>query len=154
MKTHQGFTLIEMLMVLIILSVIAAFAVPNYQEYARKKERAVAQQEMQRVAMELERFRGKNFTYAGFPTVSVRVPTDTNQKQTYTITVTNGAGANIFTATDGFTWRMHAVRIDPSAQALNYDMLMTSAGIRCMTKTADVVNKTTSANCGDSSEEW
>lgn len=155
MKSHQGFTLIEMLMVLIILSVITAFAVPSYQEYARKKERAVAQQEMQKLAMELEKFRGKNFSFAGFPQTSLRVPVDTSQKQTYTITITNGAGANLSNASvNGFTWRMHAVRTNPQAQARNYDLLMTSTGTRCMTKIADVVNKAANIDCGNGSETW
>lgn len=163
MKNQQGFTLIELLMVLAILSVLFAFAVPSYQEYSRKKDRAAAQQEMQKIAMDLERFRGKNFTYARFtlpkadgtmpqPNEAVTRQVLVGGNEVYTITVTDNAGVSISEAgANGFAWRIYAERTDPAAQALNYDLLMTSAGVRCMTKVADTVKNGT---CGDKQEIW
>ncbi|WP_066803114.1 type IV pilin protein [Moraxella oblonga] len=163
MKKYQGFTVIELLMVLVILSIITAFAVPSYQEYTRKKDRAVAQQEMQKIAADLERFRGKNFTYKGFtlPNESGTAPqanapvertVSVNGKEIYTIKVTDNAGVNIANAkADGFAWRIYAERTDPAAQALNYDLLMTSVGERCMTQAKDTVKKGT---CGDNEVNW
>lgn len=162
MKKYQGFTMIELLMVLVILSIITAFAVPSYQEYARKKDRAVAQQEMQKIAAELERFRGKNFTYAGFtllkedgtipdPDEGVTRTVTVNGNELYTITVTDNTGNNINTSTNGFAWRIYAERTDPAAQALNYDLLMTSVGERCMTQAEDTVKDGT---CGNNKVNW
>lgn len=148
MKIHQGFTLVELLMVLAILSVITAFALPSYQEYIRKKDRAAAQQTMQRVALELEQWRGKNFSYVGFTTDT---PLTT---PIYTITITNGDGLALGNGNNGFTWRMHAVRNDVATHARNYDLLMTSAGLRCMTRAENVVNQATNANCGTDGETW
>lgn len=157
MKSHQGFTLIELLMVLAILSVLFAFAVPSYQEYSRKKDRAALQQEMQRIAMELERHKGKNFSYALFSTATVNFPIGAvANKQTHTIRVTDGAGQSL-TANNanGFAWRIYAERKNVATQAREYDLLMTSAGIRCMTKTKDVVKNAGNANCGNKdSENW
>lgn len=161
MKNQQGFTLIELLMVLAILSVLFAFAVPSYREYSRKKDRAAAQQEMQKIAMDLERFRGKNFTYARFelpspPDGEVIPPNEAkvlvSGNEVYRITVTDNAGVSISEAgANGFAWRIYAERKDPAAQALNYDLLMTSAGVRCMTKVADTVKNGT---CGDNKDTW
>lgn len=149
MKTHQGFTLIELLMVLAILSVLAAFAIPSYQEYVRKKDRAAAQQAMQRVALELEQWRGKNFSYANFRT---ETPLTTS---VYNITVTNATGqALTANRVNGFAWRIHAVRKDVAKQPRQYDLLITSTGVRCMTTQANVVNRATSTGCGTNSENW
>lgn len=146
MKTHQGFTMIELLMVLVILSIITAFAVPSYQEYARKKDRAVAQQEMQKLAAELERHRGKNFSYARFS------PSVDPSTSVYNIVVTDGAGVDFSeSGASGFAWRIYAERKDPAKQALNYDLLMTSTGLRCMTQTKDTVKNGT---CGDNGDNW
>lgn len=146
MKHQQGFTLIELLMVLVILSTLVAFAVPSYQEYARKKDRAVAQQQMQRLAMELEQWRGKNFSYKNFTTTT---PLTT---PIYNITITDDQGVALSNNNaNGFAWRVYAERADVAKQALNYDLLMTNTGVRCMTKSKDVVK---TGDCGSEKELW
>lgn len=150
MKNQQGFTLIELLMVLAILSVLFAFATPSYQEYSRKKERAVVQQEMQRMVLELERHKGKNFSYARF------TPTSAPSTPTHNIVITDANGqALTANNANGFAWRIYAERKNIAKQAREYDLLMTSAGIRCMTKAKDVVKNAKNANCGDKDvENW
>lgn len=146
MKHQQGFTLIELLMVLVILSTLVAFAVPSYQEYVRKKDRAVAQQQMQRLAMELEQWRGKNFSYKNFTTTT---PLTT---PIYNITITDDQGVALSNNNaNGFAWRVYAERADVAKQALNYDLLMTNTGVRCMTKSKDVVK---TGDCGSEKELW
>lgn len=146
MKHQQGFTLIEVLMVLVILSVLFAFAVPSYQEYSRKKDRAVAQQQMQRLAMELEQWRGKNFSYKNFTTTT---PLTT---PIYNITITDSNGVALSeNNADGFAWRMYAQRNNPAKQGRHYDLLMTNLGVRCMTRSQDVVSK---GDCGTNKEDW
>ena len=62
-KKHSGFTLIEMMVVVVVLAIIAAIAMPAYSEYVRKASAAQAEQEMQKIAGHLERYKSKNFTY-------------------------------------------------------------------------------------------
>ena len=66
MKKELGFTLIELMIVLVVIAVFAAIAVPSYQAYIQKKDLAMAKQEALKIASELERFKNKNFSYKGF----------------------------------------------------------------------------------------
>ena len=65
MKKRSGFTLIELMIVLVVIAVFAAIAVPSYQAYIQKKDLALAKQEALKMASELERFKNKNFSYKG-----------------------------------------------------------------------------------------
>lgn len=66
MKKTHGFTLIELMITVVVVAIIAAIAVPSYQQYMRKQDLAIAKQEALRIASELERFKSKNFSYKGF----------------------------------------------------------------------------------------
>ena len=69
MLSHQkGFTLIELMVVVVIVAIFAAIAIPSYQEYVRRANASQAQQEIQRLATELERSKSRNFNYLGFTT--------------------------------------------------------------------------------------
>ncbi len=65
-KRNIGFTLLELIIVVALIAVMAAIAVPLYQEQIRDSQRAAAQSQMLQLASDLERWRGKNFTYQGF----------------------------------------------------------------------------------------
>src|SRR5690606_37104463 len=62
----RGFTLIELMIVVVIIAILAAIAIASYQEYARRSNASMAQQEMQKIAEQLERHKAKNFTYRDF----------------------------------------------------------------------------------------
>ena len=66
MKKTHGFTLIELMITVVVVAIIAAIAVPSYQQYIERKDLAIARQEALRIAAELERFKAKNFSYKGF----------------------------------------------------------------------------------------
>lgn len=65
-KSHLGFTLIELMVVVVIVALLAAIALPSYQIYVQRSHLAQAQQEMQKLAEQLERHKAKNFSYKGF----------------------------------------------------------------------------------------
>ena len=86
MKKTHGFTLIELMITVVVVAIIAAIAVPSYQQYIERKDLAIARQEALRIAAELERFKAKNFSYKGF---------DASYLYTYEST---DAGGNLATA--------------------------------------------------------
>jgi type IV pilus assembly protein PilE len=55
MKKQTGFTLIELMIAVVILGVLAGFALTNYQQYVLKSNRAEAKAELMNVATRLQR---------------------------------------------------------------------------------------------------
>ena len=66
LNRNAGFTLIELMIVIVVMAVLAAIAYPNYTQYMERRDLAIARQEALRIAAELERFKSKNFSYKGF----------------------------------------------------------------------------------------
>lgn len=62
----RGFTLIEMMIVVVVIGVLAAIALPSYQEHVRKTRRAAATADLSDIAQRAERHHTVNNTYAGF----------------------------------------------------------------------------------------
>lgn len=174
MNHSKGFTLIELMIVVIVIGVLATLAIPSYNEYHRKRDRAVAQQEMLKLAAELDRYRSKQFSYKGFEakyfyedssgnplpvykqaTATVEVPLDGSNVK-YTIKITDQNGLLLSSDVDevnGFGWRITAIRKDETKQALNYDLYLNSDGVRCMTRTTGAVSNKKNG-CGADSEVW
>lgn len=133
----NGFTLIEVMVVVVILSIIAAIALPSYSAYTRKAVASQAEQEIQKIAEQLERHKSRNFSYKGFdpgyiygqasPMISVSV-------KDYTLTIRDLDSQKLLTSTDqdmrGRGWAIKAETTDNQ----NYNFLMTSTGIRCKSK--------------------
>ena len=166
----KGFTLIELMVVMVIVAIFAAIAIPSYQEYARRADVSMVQQEMQKIAEQLERHKSKNFTYRGFdpnyiydvpagtPLNSVTLPRGaTGSAIKYTITIRDAedptkllTDASIPPVIRARAWTMKAEGSDTR----NYDLLMTSAGLRCKNKTKSLVTYTGCGSVSAGREEW
>lgn len=66
MLKQRAFTLLELMVTVVIIAILAAISYPSYIRYIEKKDLALAKQEAQHIATELERFKAKNFSYKGF----------------------------------------------------------------------------------------
>lgn len=63
---RQGFTLVELMAVLLIVAILAAVALPVYSQYIRTAATNAAQAEMMNIAGQLDAWRGKTLSYKGF----------------------------------------------------------------------------------------
>jgi type IV pilus assembly protein PilE len=61
----RGFTLIELMIAVAILAIVAAIALPLYNQYSMRTYRAEAQADLMACAQALERFAAMNFNYDG-----------------------------------------------------------------------------------------
>ena len=84
-KTHRGFTLIEVMIVVAIVGILSAIALPSYTEYIRRGHRAEARAALLQGAQWMERAATATGTYpltASFPTTLT-----TMQSGRYTVAV-------------------------------------------------------------------
>jgi type IV pilus assembly protein PilE len=62
-KSSRGFTLIEIMIVVAIVAILAAVALPNYQDSVRKTRRGAAKACLNEVSQQMERFFTSNLRY-------------------------------------------------------------------------------------------
>lgn len=153
MKKMQGFTLIELMIVIAIMALLAAIAIPSYDVYIRKKDLAVAQQELQKIATELERHKAKNFSYKGFSPAHIYPAGSKEGSATDNIVAIPASYAkyNVTISVDdtGLNWSLVAKRADATKGAKLKELRMTSAGERCMNNAG-----ISATSCGTNSEKW
>ena len=95
-KTQRGFTLIEVMIVVVIVGILTAIALPNYSEYIRRGHRAEARAALLQGAQWMERAATATGVYPGagaFPAVLKTIPSDR-----YDITIASADGST-FTLT-------------------------------------------------------
>ena len=100
----RGFTLIELMIVVAIVAILAAVAIPSYQQYIQKSRRVDAKETLTRMATLQERFFFQNSAYAtniddlggtASPEGWYRINMPVATNSTFTITATPiGAQAN------------------------------------------------------------
>lgn len=87
MRRLRGFTLIELMIVVVVIAVLAAIAIPNFLEQSRKGRRSEALKAIGDVQMALERWRAEHTSYSGCSACTTGVSTDN-----YSVAVTNEGG--------------------------------------------------------------
>lgn len=90
-NTAAGFTLIELMVTVAIVSILAMVALPSYNEYVMRSRRSDAKAALLKVQIAQEKFRANNTSYGTLAQIGLPA---TSPDLYYSIAVTNPTAAN------------------------------------------------------------
>ncbi|WP_027468883.1 type IV pilin protein [Deefgea rivuli] len=114
-RRQNGFTLIEMMIVVAIIGILAAIAIPNYQDYVRKSRRTDATVTISKIQQAQEKWRANNTSYTA--TLSdLGITSSTTENGYYTISIAKDGASSCTGTPDGTTYCVKAVAVTGKSQ--------------------------------------
>lgn len=142
-REQRGVTLIELVVVMIIIGILAAVAIPSYRQYVIRSQRVDATEALLRLATAQEKFYLQNNRYALETERATAPPAGlgigASEHGWYAVSIV--APASLATAADGFTIR--ATPVSPGPQASDTACVLfevNDRGVRSAQKSGGVAN--------------
>lgn len=122
-RNTAGFTLIELMVVVVIIGILAAVALPSYQEYVKRGNRVAAQSQMMDIANREQQFLMADRVYADktkLVSSGYALPKEVSARYSYEVEVDNTATPPTFLIT------FKAI----GSQASDGELTLNSAGVK------------------------
>jgi type IV pilus assembly protein PilE len=100
-RKSRGFTLVELMIVIVIIGILAAIAIPSYQSSTKKSRRSAAEGDLMNFAQAMERYFTNNGSYTGATAAGVFSTQSPSSGGTayYTLSVAVTGGGATYTLT-------------------------------------------------------
>ncbi|MFK8067520.1 MAG: type IV pilin protein [Gammaproteobacteria bacterium] len=123
-KKQKGFTLIEMMIVVAIMGILGAIALPAYQDQIRKSKRTEGQNLLLDTASQQQRYFSDNISYANkMSLLGFASDSETSTSGAYTVTVSAAAA-------DGSSYTLLATASADQAKDGCVNLTLTSTGVK------------------------
>ena len=157
MKNNTGFTLLELMVSVLIIGVLMAMAVPQYNNYINRSNRTAMQADLMRIASALERVRTVQLTYANAKLTDANIygsavyPVgSTGTRVLYNLTLgPSNSAATVQTVSADITTTWEISAVPANRQAKDGMMKLNSLGQSCWNK-----GNATSCNVTDTTQSW
>jgi type IV pilus assembly protein PilE len=133
LKTHRGFTLIELMIVVVVVAILASIAIPSYQDYIRRGRITEAVSALSEIRVKMEQFFQDNRTYVGSCTAGTVAPAPANTANWTFACSGQSTTAYLVTATgiSGMAGFVYTVNQDNTRTTTSLPAGWTGAGNTC-----------------------
>lgn len=153
MQSKAGFSLLELMVVVLMMAILASIAIPSYQNFILKNHAKAAEAKILEMIQDMEKYKSRNFSYRGYlPMTDVSgSPVEYNMSVFARVTQDADGEETISSLTDdGSAWVIKAIPVNVK----NDTYLVNSDGLRCKNKWSSKVTYIDCGGAANGSEPW